>query len=329
MNRKIVVVALIAPILVGVALILYTWPSARSQPHDVAVGVVAGDRADSVVGRLQDQGGAFNPTRIDSEAAARTAIEDRHIDAAVITAPTPKVLVASAAGPALAMQITPMLTKVAGSGATVEDVVATPSTDPMGAVLGQGVLPLTLAGQLSGILLALTLRPGKRQLGMVAFVSVVSGVLAWAVTGAWLDVLGPAPWWLESGAFAFTVLAVGAIVLGLHAVLGRAGLPIAFGLLVFVGNAFAGTSSAPELLPDVPHRIGQWLPPGAGNELLRSVAFFHGHGSTHSIVVLGVWSVAGILAVLVGRSLAVRRASAGKHEAGHGTPAALQHASDG
>lgn len=322
-NRKLLVVAVAAPLLAGLALVLYAWPAARSQPRDVPVAVVAAPLAiDTLAGKVQGQGGAFGVVRYDTEDGAREAIRERQVDAAVVTTTSPPtVLMASAAGPQLAMTIEPVLAEIAGSGARIEDVVATPSTDPKGTVLGQGVLPLTLAGQLSGMLLALTVRPGKRQLGVLVLVSAVTGVLAWLVTGTWLDVMGPATWWLAALAFAFNVLAVGAIVLGLHALLGRAGLPVAFGALVFVGNAFSGASSSPELLPTVAHRIGQWLPPGASNELLRSVAFFHGHGATHSIVVLGLWVVLGAAAVLAGRVLAARRTSAGRHEADGAHPA--------
>jgi hypothetical protein len=47
-----------------------------------------------------------------------------------------------------------------------------------------------------------------------------------------------------------TVLAVGATVIGLAALFGRAGAALGALLMVLVGNPLSGVSSAPELLPE-------------------------------------------------------------------------------
>ena len=54
-----------------------------------------------------------------------------------------------------------------------------------------------------------------------------------------------------------------------------------------------GVTSAPELLPDPIKHIGQVLPPGAGANLLRSTAYFDGHGAAGHLAVLITWAVVG------------------------------------
>ena len=84
---------------------------------------------------------------------------------------------------------------------------------------------------------------------------------------------------------------------GLVALIGPAGLGISAVLMVFVGNPFSGVTSAPELLPGGADHLGQWLPPGAGANLLRSTAYFDGHGAAGHLLVLALWSIGGIAAV--------------------------------
>ncbi len=59
-------------------------------------------------------------------------------------------------------------------------------------------------------------------------------------------------------------------------------------------------ATAPELLPEPAGLIGQWLPPGAGGSLLRSVAYFDGHGAGAAALTLSLWAALGLTAVLIG-----------------------------
>lgn len=303
-----------APVVVGLAVLVFTWPAARTQPRDVPVGVVgSGAAADQAVLTLARPPGAYRVLRYGTPQQAVTALHDRDVVAAVVAAPgTEQVLVASANGPALLRQIQPTLMQAAGPGATVDDVVPTPTTDPQGSVISQSVLPLTLAGEFSAILLVAVTRPGWHQLVALAVVSVFTGLLTVLLVGAWLDVLGPGRWWLDAGVVALQVLAVGSIVLGLRAAIGKAGPPVAVALLVFIGNGFSGISSSPSLLPRPVRLIGSWLPPGAGDQLLRSTAFFAGHDWVAPTVVLLVWTAVGAAAALV-------------HQAVTGRPGARAH----
>src|SRR5215207_6438062 len=95
---------LLAPLAVALVLTLFAWPSARLEPRDLPVGVAGlSGAATAVVQQLERRGGAFDVHRYADEAAARAAIEDRDVYGAFVpTAAAPKVLVASAASPAVA-----------------------------------------------------------------------------------------------------------------------------------------------------------------------------------------------------------------------------------
>jgi hypothetical protein len=79
--------------------------------------------------------------------------------------------------------------------------------------------------------------------------------------------------------------------------------------MILIGNPFSGATSAPELLPAPVGAIGQWLPPGAGANLLRSTAYFGGHGASAHLTVLIVWIVLGMVAITVGHHAPVRFAA--------------------
>ncbi|MER5294775.1 ABC transporter permease, partial [Streptomyces pharetrae] len=73
---------------------------------------------------------------------------------------------------------------------------------------------------------------------------------------------------------------------------------------------FSGASSAPEMLPAPAGAVGQWLPPGAGVSLLRSVAYFDGAAATGPALTLTWWVVLGLGAVLLGAALKSRTPAA-------------------
>ena len=68
---------LVVPLVVGLILTLFAWPSARLEPRDLPIGVAGpAPAAQAVEQRLATQEGAFDVDRYADEAAAREAIED-------------------------------------------------------------------------------------------------------------------------------------------------------------------------------------------------------------------------------------------------------------
>ncbi|MFD5691491.1 ABC transporter permease [Streptomyces rubiginosohelvolus] len=302
-NRRAVAVILLIPLMVTLALWAFAWPAARIAPRDLPVGVAgAAPAAQQLEQRFEQRDGAFEVHRYADEAAARAAIEDRVVYGAVVATPQgPHLLTASAASPVVSQLLREAVTASAPEGTQVEvtDVVAAPVGDPRGSALGASVLPLALAGMAAGVVTLMGLRGARGALTLLA-ASALVGLAATAVTHSWLGVI-TGDWWTEAGVLALTVLAIGSAVAGLAALFGPRGIGLGALLMVLLGNSFSGVTSAPQLLPEPVGAIGQWLPPGAGGSLLRSVAFFDGSAAGGPLLTLSLWSALGLAAVLLAR----------------------------
>jgi hypothetical protein len=211
------------------------------------------------------------------------------------------VLVASAAGPAVAQLLRAAAAELSepGAAAPVEDVVPTTPDDPTGAGLAAGVLPLVMTSAAGGLIAAVALRSARLRLAVVTGITVLGGLVSAAVLQYVLGVLD-ASYVEVAGVTALLIGAVAASVAGLGAVLGRPGAVLGLLVMIFVGNPLSAAASAPEMLPQPWGEVGQFLPPGAGVSALRSVAFFDGAAAGMPILVLSVWLVAGLVLVTLG-----------------------------
>jgi hypothetical protein len=282
---------LAVPVVTALVLTLFAWPSARLEPRDLPVGVAGqGPAAEKLEHGLAGQGDAFEMRRYPDEAGARAAIEDREVYGALVTTPQgPRVLTASAASPAVAQLLNHAAAEAQGSGPDVEDVVAA----PRGAALGSAVLPLVLAGIVTGVLASFLGLGGPRRVLPVLAGSLLAGLTATLIVDSWLDVVGGS-WAANAAALSLMVLAIAAPVAGGFALAGERGVALAALAMVLVGNPFSGVGSAPELLPEPVGGIGQLMPPGAGGNLLRSTGFFDGAAAGGHVLVLAVWALAGL-----------------------------------
>ncbi|MFD0313501.1 ABC transporter permease [Streptomyces flavalbus] len=309
LSRRMIAAAVLVPVLAALALWAFAWPAARTAPHDLPLGVAGPAAATAhVQERLEQREGAFEIHRYDDEAAARAAIEDRTVYGAVVVGESgPRLLTASAASPVVAQLLQQAVAEQAAGGAQVRtvDVVAAPEEDPRGAALTASVLPLALAGIAAGGVVMMTGLRGARAATALVGAAALTGLAAAAVGDSWLGVL-TGDWWAEAAALGLAVLAVGATVAGLAALLGTAGTGIGAGVVMLFGNPWAGASSAPQLLPEPAGFIGQLLPPGAAATLLRSVAYFDGAAATGPALTLTWWSVLGLGAVLLGAMIGKR-----------------------
>jgi hypothetical protein len=279
---------LVIPIAVAVILTLFAWPTAKVGPREVPIGVAGAPAVERV---LAAQDGRFEVHRYADEAAARTAIEDREVYGAFAGG---KLLTASAASPA----ITQMLTHAAsesGQAVEIEDVV--PTTQAGGA-LAASVLPMVLAGILTGVLAFVTAGGALRRAGLVIAGSVLAGLVATTIIQSWLEVV-QGDWLVNAGALSLAVLAIAATVAGLASLFGKAGALAGALTMVFIGNPFSAVAAGPEMLPTPAGAIGQLLPPGAGGNLLRSTGFFDGAAAGQHVAVLAAWAIAGLALVAI------------------------------
>ena len=100
---------------------------------------------------------------------------------------------------------------------------------------------------------------------------------------------------------------IAATTAALYELVGFAGIGLTAAVMIFVGNPFSGVTSAPDLLPDPAGAIGRLLPPGAAGSLVRSTAYFDGHGASGPLGVLVTWSVLAAGGIVLGHARRERR----------------------
>jgi hypothetical protein len=299
-----VLVAVAVVVLQALLVPLFAGPAANIAPRDLPIAIAGPPAATAPVAAelAADHPGAFEVKLVADAAAADATIKDRSAYGAILLGPRgPELHVASAAGPTVSALLTQAAAGL-GNGAAVPvvDVVPTDPDDPRGAGFGAGFLPLAMTGLLAGALTFLLVRRRSARLLALGSFAVLAGLAGAAVQQYWLGVL-PGDYLADAGVMALFALAVAGTVAGLGALLDRGGLALGAVLVFLVGNALSGVSSAAELLPQPWGAVGQLLPIGAGATMLRSVAYFGGHGSAAAATVLTAYAVVGLILVAAGR----------------------------
>ncbi|MGI5134071.1 MULTISPECIES: ABC transporter permease [unclassified Streptomyces] len=336
--RRTVLMIVGLPLVISLAAMAFAWPASRIAPRDLPVGIVGTSTASQNAVESLDRGepGGFDFHLYPDQASARSAIKNRDVYGAFVINPGEvTVLEATAASTSVAQLLgmsgqqlaahaakLPARTPAPPAHATSHgsrarksvaktvakvtvntvDVVPTSADDPRGVVFSAALLPLTICSILIAALVTLSglHLPGWRRFIDLIVVCAISGLAAYLVTQGILGAL-PHQHVATWAALSLTMLAVSATSAGLIRIIGHPGLGVSAALMVFVGNPFSGSTSAPELLPKAVDDIGQWLPPGAGANLLRSTAYFDGNGSGGHIAVLTLWSLFGLMSVVFGR----------------------------
>ncbi|GGP81804.1 hypothetical protein [Streptosporangium pseudovulgare] len=316
---------------ISVLLTAFAWPSVRSSVHDVPIAVAgpaaAAGRVSTALG--QRLPGGFEITEVADTAAAERLIREREVYGAIdVSSGTPQVITASAASAAVAQTLQGIATALgqaqaqgADPAVAARDLVALPADDPRGAGLAAGALPLAMGGLLAVLLLTRLVRgTARRVTGALAF-AIAGGLAVAAILQFWLGSLSGA-YLANSGAIALTIAATSLSILGLESLLGYVGFGLGAVAMMLIGNPLSGAATAPEMLPGWSGVLGQLLPPGAGGRLLRSTAFFDGHGAAHSVIVLVAWLALGVVLCLAGGLRARRAATATPAAAGVAVAAA-------
>jgi hypothetical protein len=320
--RQIVIVSIALPTVIVLAVLAFAWPAARIAPRNVPVGVVGTSAStQQTVHALESADpGAFDIRLLADEAAARAAIEGRDVYGAFLVGGNHvTVLEASAASPTVAQLLTtvgPGLARGSASTFASTDVVPISANDPRGLVVSAALLPLTICAIIIAAIAAVVvgLRPAWRQLLALTVISAAAGAGSYLIAQTFLGALpnnGVATW----ATLSLMLFALSATTAGLVALIGPGGLAVSAALMVFVGNPFSGVTSAPEMLPGAADHLGQWLPPGAGANLLRSTAYFNGHGAGSHLLVLALWALGGAGAIVIGHHTSPRFAAHPAHRA--------------
>lgn len=310
--RRQLAVAVLLPVIVVAAVLAFAWPAARISPRDLPVGVV-GTADHQALGGLTKSG--FDLRLYADQESAESAIAHRDIyGAVVVSANRVTIVEASAASTSVAQVLTSVGQRLGvdrqAIPVRVVDTVATSSDDPRGVVLSSALLPLTICSIIIGaaIMFVLRTKPAWLQVCAATVLSAVAGLGAYLIAQGFLGAL-PHEHVATWAAMSLMLLAITATTAGFIAVIGPKGLAISAVLMVFVGNPFSAVTSAPQLLPEAVDHIGQWLPPGAGANLLRGTAYFGGHGVAGHLVVLLAWTLFGLVAVLLGPHTSISRSA--------------------
>lgn len=256
---------------------------------------------------------------LSDETAAREAVIDRQVYAAVsVSGAGATVYTASASSPALAQMLTQDLPAAIEHvlphvAVTVTDLAPNPVDDPKGTAIASTLIPLTMTSIAAGVVIGLLAGERRSRLVVLVAYAVLAGLLATVALQAMLGGL-TGPWLSNELVITLGAGAIAATACGLSAAARIVGILVALLVVWFFGFAFSGVTSAWQLMPTPWGQLAQYLPVGATNTGLRSVAFFDGARATGSLAVLGAWALFGI-ALASFKRFPHRAGSAGNAEA--------------
>jgi hypothetical protein len=312
--RKVLVASVGLGLVLSVLLLAFTWPSRTTEPRNLPVTVAGPEQAVGAIAEEMESSGTFDVVlAADRDEAVRHVVSRETYGAVVLGEPgqAPEVLTATAAGAApatilngLAAQVQAQVSAQAQAAGTepsvvvVTDLVSLSTDDATGGGLGAASFPMAMGGVLGGVLASLLLLGTRQRLVGVAVYSAVGGLLATLVLNAWFGYL-PGPFalsWLAAGA---AIAATAYLVSGLHALVGRPGLAAGAILTMLVANPLASPGGPWQFLAEPWGAIGQFMVPGAGATLLRTVSYFPDASSAQQWWTLAAWTLVGIALHLV------------------------------
>jgi len=283
--------------------------------RDVPVTVVSGSpqATQKVVGELAAlPGGKITPSAGTDAASAARQVAQRQTGAAYIyslTGTQDTLIVASAAGAAQAQAVQRLFATVGqqqGRSLRVEDVVPVGSQDVDGLSAFYLVVGWCVTGYLIASILGISAgsRPSTTTRLIIRLVALTLSAFTAAIVGTWLvqeHILGAlgGAFWPMVATGTLLVLGVGALTMALQIAFGVMGIGLAVLIVVVLGNPSAGGAFPRSMLPPFWRAIGAFLPPGAGTDSVRSIAYFGGSQTGCPLLILGGYVAFGILLSLL------------------------------
>jgi hypothetical protein len=310
-RRKSLIVGLIGAVLVTVisAVFIVSFigglhdPGPRSVPIGVVGPPAAASRVSSSLSHREP--GAFTVTRYQSVAAARSAIGNRNIDAALVPTSTRlTLLVASAVSEAETNVI--VKTFSAGAASThlpfaVFNVRPLHPGDPQGLSQLFFVTALLAPSVAFGNLLINRIGTKLNEFWHLAMIVVYAGIIAAVATAIADGVIGAltgAPWAIF-GIGALLAFAATVMSAAVTRWLGTIGYVVLLLLFVPVGLSSSGTTLGPRMITPWYADLGKALPPGAAQPAIRNVTYFNSNAITQPLLVLSAWALAGIIGLVL------------------------------
>ncbi|WP_171041252.1 ABC transporter permease [Sinomonas susongensis] len=329
--------AVLAAAVVCLVLIAFAWPSVTAKVQNLPIAAVgSADQIAQVTSKAPSGALDIHPAASRDDAIGR--IQRREVYGAIVLGASPEILVASAASSIASQALTQLGAQMQAqiqqqviaqlkqslqqaqqhasapqSGApstgaqqsaasptvAVTDVVPLSSDDPRGTGLAVAGLPLVIGGIIGGVLISLLVSGTWRRLFAVLAYGVVGGLGLTGVLQGWFHVL-QSDFWVNAAATGLGIAATAAIIAGLNALIGRAGIAVGAVITMFIGNPLSSLTQPKEFLPAPWGDVGQWFVPGASGTLLRELSYFPSSDMTFPWLVLGGWAVAGALLIAVG-----------------------------
>ena len=300
---------LVQPVVAGlltlVTLIGLIGPAIKSpSPHDIPVGLVGPAPATQQIATAfaTNAPGAFHFTSYGTD-----------IDGAlVLGSGGPHLIIAGAAGDGATGVITGVFSGVfqsQGQTIAVETVHPFAYGDPHGlilffvilAVLVSTLIAQALAGLRRGVSFA-------ERLALVVVYAIVAAPVAMGVA-TWIAGDYGSGFWTATALVALGSAAIGAVVAGAAALLGRPGVALAALVAVLIDLVCSGGPIGSQLLPDAYRWLAPGMPAGQLFSGIRGALYFESAGVSTPVTVLSLWLAAGLVLMLLG-ALVTRRGAA-------------------
>ena len=322
---RVIGLSLMLAAVVAVVVLAFAWPAVTAEPRDLPIAVAG--PADSVTAvedaLAEKQPDVFDFHEVSDRDAAVTAIEKREVYGAIVLSDergvAPEVLTSSASnlsvsqmlagvGSALGAQINAQAAAAAAAAGapapahitvTVTDVVPLADSDPRGTGLTAAMFPLVMGGMIGGIGISIAVIGALRRVLAVVIYAAVGGVALAGILAGWFGSL-QGDFWTEAAVIALALAAIAAPITGVVALIGRAGIAVGPVVMMLFANPISAATMPKEFLPGGWGQVGQWFPPGAAANLLRDVSYFPSADALFSWLVLGAWTVGGLLLSVVG-----------------------------
>jgi len=318
--NRLPIVGLMMALIVGVLVLAFSWPGVTSEVKNLPVAIVgSADQVAQLTAALDEkQPGVLDVRTAADEAQARELIETREVYGAIVLGASPEVLTSSAGSTIATQLLTGVAASIqaqanaaagaaaAASGAqapvitvAVTDVVPLAATDARGVGLASAAFPMVIGGMIGGIGLTIAVAGVARRLVALLIYVVAAGAVAGGILQGWLGIL-QGDVLVNMAALSLAFLSIGGTIVGVAALVGRAGIAVGPILFLLVGNPISSSNAPVQFLPEPWGAVGQFLPPGAGSTLLRDLSYFPKADTSFPWTVLAVWAAAGVVLALIG-----------------------------
>jgi hypothetical protein len=325
----------VAPVVAGlvalITLIGLIAPAIKSPaPHDIPIGLAGPPEAtQQIAGAFATNApGAFVFTTYTSEDDARAALDSRAVDGVLVVGPaSPRLIIAGAAGDGVTGVITGAFTnvfKAQGQTLAVETVHPFAPGDPHGLILFFVVLAIIVSTMIAQALAGL--RRGTSFAGRVLIVILYAAFAAPVSMGLAVWIAGDygSGFWTATALIGLGSAAIGVVVAGSAALLGRVGVALAALVAVLLDLVCSGGPIGSQLLPDAYRWLAPGMPAGQLYSAIRGALYFDNAAIADQVLVLSLWLLGGLLLLGLGtivsrRSVAPEQAQIARTVTPHGT----------